>query len=398
MDDDELLNKIYGDEPKDEQPKRRVITFEILFKENLEDEESRHDDILPETKIPPSILWTDLEDKVFPEQAWRIKDLLPKQGHVILASIAGNRKTWLALSMIKSIVSDKNFLNCEEFKTEGANVLYINAENSESEIQRRGRQLGFEEIPEEHKLHVCNAEDLNLNKLWGAVWLKTFIQYHKIEVVFVDTFIATAGGLKEDKSEEVRQFFNRFNSLKNKGVVVVWLAHMRKPTNFEGKIPKKEMLLGSQDKTASVEVLLMLHSESGSDEISIYQRKNRLGIEIPPFKVSMRDHVEPGGRKITTLAFEGPIEEQENKREEAKNRILEILANGPQITNQIIEQIKKAVGVKNIRIALGELVKTGLVECTRQGKQNLYTLPKEPGLEEGGVPMTKDDLDFFGNP
>ena len=359
----------------DNKPVQDDQSFEAFF-ERKRSEAEYGDELFDEDNLPESVLWEDLDSKVFEEQSWRINRLVPKQGFVILASISGNKKTWLAIEMAKACVSGESFLGEESFKTEPANVLYINGENSESEIQRRGRQLGLGHKSGPYRLYLSSTDNINLNKKEGAVWLKAFVEYYKIEVVFIDTFIATAGGLKEDKSDEVRQFFNKFNSLKNSGVVVVWLMHMRKPTNFEGKEPKKEQLLGSQDKTASVEVLLMIHSENGSEQINVYQRKNRLAVEIPPFKIGMKDVVGTGGERKTLLSYEGEIEEQEAKKDQAKDLIVSILEGEGKATNQILEMIKKQVGSKNTRSALSELVREGLIKVERQGKQNYYSMQK----------------------
>ncbi len=226
--------------------------------------------------------WAEINNRQCDARAWRIDQLIPKQGFVILASISGEKKTWIAMEMARCISNGLSFLGEERFKTEGASVLYLNAENPWSEIQRRGRQLNFQENSP-HKLLLLNSDDVNLNNTEGVAWFKAFIEFHKVQVVFVDTFRAVAGGLKEERADEVRQFFNHYSLLKNTGVVVVWLDHSRKPSNFDGKVPKKEQLLGSTDKAASVEVLLMIQSEAGSEEIKLYQRKNRLAVEVKPF-------------------------------------------------------------------------------------------------------------------
>jgi len=114
--------------------------FQKLYKNNLEDEKYKEDieEDEPENYLPVPVFWDQLDKEEFPEQSWRINKLIPKEGFVILASISGNKKSWIAMEMAKSISSGENFLNKEEFKTEGANVLYLNAENPKSEIQRRG--------------------------------------------------------------------------------------------------------------------------------------------------------------------------------------------------------------------------------------------------------------------
>lgn len=339
---------------------------------------------------PKPMLWIELNAKEFPEQQWRIKNLIPKQGSVILSSISGEKKTWVALEMARCISMGEDFLGNPDFKTEGCSVLYVNCENPESEMQRRGRQLGF---PEQgpNDLYILNMDDLNLNdEEWAEWFIRDRIVRYGVQVVVLDTFRAVSGGLKEEKAEEIRQFFKRFGALKNQGVCLVWLDHFRKPSNFDGKVPKKEHLLGSQDKTASTEILLMLRSESGTNEISVYQRKNRLAKEQDPFHITMTDeYVE--GIKRTFLKYAGELEDQENKKEMAKELIIGILESSDgKLTKELIEMTRKEVGAKNVRAALKELVAEKLIDTVKRARENYYFLPKE-----GQNPVHEDKDAFF---
>ncbi len=373
---------------------KKEESFEEFF-EKKKSEEIRKDELFGYgNKVPESISWEELDSEVFPEQSWRINKLIPKEGFVILASISGNKKTWISLDFARSIVEGVNFLGDENFKTEGANVLYIDGESPKSELQRRCRQLNFKSNTP-HRLHIIKEDILNLDKDEADVWLRAFIEFYKIKVVFIDTFISVSGGIKEDKAEDIRQFFNKFNSLKNKGVVVVWLMHLRKPNYFEGKAPKKEQVLGSQDKIASVEVLLMIHSESGSDEINVYQRKNRLGKEGEPFKILMKDSIDELGKTKTVLEYGGPIEESENKKDQAKEMILDVLEGGEGKTTKEIQTItSKQVGSKNTKLALKELVKDGSLKLEKKGKSDFYIFQQESEqlLDIGDLDNKKDVL------
>lgn len=334
------------------------------------------------SSTPTPILWEEIEKMTFPEDRWRIRNILPKEGFTILASVSGERKTWLALEMAKCIALGKNFLDNSDFETKEGNVLYLDMEMSASELQRRGKQLSLGEQKE--KLFIVNNNDLNLNTEDGANWLIEMIEQYKISTVFIDTFRAVAGGLKEEKAEEIRTMFNRFKLLKNKEVSVIFLDHLRKPNNFEGKIVKKEHLFGSQDKSASVEILLMMKS-GDNGEIEIYQRKNRLGPEIRPFKVLMKD-TEENGQIKTFLTFDGEIEPQETKKEEAKEFILSILNDGSKTTKELRQIIfnEAKIGEKNIRAALSELVDEKKIDFKRNGRENCYYLFRESeNLQEG---------------
>lgn len=362
------------------------ITFTDLLGKNKRQKDRKAIDEEWGKSIKHPVPWSDLNKVEFPPDQWRIAGILPTEGFAIVSSIAGERKTWFCLEMAKCLSLNTNFLGDARFTTKGCNVLYVDCENALSELQRRGRQLGFvDDSPFE--LRIFNDKELNLNSDEGEAWLHTTIEYYNIKVVFIDTLRSVAAGLKEDKAEEVRAFYNRYRSLKDKGVVLVWLDHFRKPNNFEKRIPQKEHLIGSTDKTAGVEVLLMLKSDIGADEIQVYQRKNRLSKEVEPFRVSMIDEETPEGRR-TLLKYEGEIEEKETQKEEAKKYALEFLAEGGRTSNEILEAIssQQKIGHKNIRIALGELVAQGRIDVGRKGRQNYYFLVEETPIEESLIP------------
>ncbi|MEI6022684.1 MAG: bifunctional DNA primase/polymerase [bacterium] len=334
--------------------------------------------------------WKQFSKKDFSEVSWRIQNLIPMEGFVILSAISGEKKTWVSLEMAKCIAEGINFLGTELFKTEQGKILYIDQENPERDIVRRGKQLGFKE---NENFYIYRPNSLNLNDEKIVKELLSKIKENNINVVFIDTFRAVAGGLKEDKAEDVRMFFNRFKILKDSGVVIVWLDHRRKPANFEGKVPKKEQLLGSQDKTASVEILLQLSSESGSNEIRVFQAKNRLDREINAFKIAMVDKDNEDGTRTTDLIYDGEIDEDETKKNEAKEYILELLGSGGKTTKEIKNTVstQRKIGEKNIRLALGELVDSEQIDYSKKGRSHFYFIKETSSLEESEI-MSLDDL------
>jgi hypothetical protein len=133
----------------------------------------------------------------------------------------------------------------------------------------------------------------------------------------------------------------------------------------------------------------MLHSEAGSEEINLYQRKNRLAVEVKPFRIFMKDSEENGLRK-TILSYAGELEEQENKKDEAKELILTILESGEQTTKRILEQTKKQVGSKNTRAALADLIRERLIDVAKLARENLYFLTKETKAPEAKVLLSEE--------
>lgn len=342
--------------------------------------------------LQKTALWGELDAMQFPADRWRVKNLVPKAGAIILAAVSGEGKTWVALELARCIAMGADFLGDTQFATVQGKVLYIDGENSMSEIQRRGRQL---QLTNSDQLHFLPIDTLNLNDEIETGELIDEIEKKHFDVVIIDTFRAVAGGLKEEKAEEVRTFFSRFKSLKERGVALVWLDHYRKPSNFEGKLPKKEFLFGSQDKAAGVEVLLMMKKEES--EIAIYQRKNRLGTEIRPFKTRLEDTGSNGAPIKTTLTYAGEIDEKESKKDAAKEYIPELLAVGPKTTPEIKEvfRLNKKAGPRNVQDALSELLAEGVVDKRKKGKRDEYFLPTAQTAPESEV-AGENPEDVFG--
>jgi hypothetical protein len=97
-------------------------------------------DTVPQTE-PTPVSWRDFDQRSFPEERWRVTNLIPLEGFVILAAPSGEKKTWLSMAMAKNIANGEPFLETQEFKSIPANILYIDQEMPQSEIQRRGRLL-----------------------------------------------------------------------------------------------------------------------------------------------------------------------------------------------------------------------------------------------------------------
>jgi hypothetical protein len=319
------------------------------------------------------ITWGEFNKMELPKAIWWVKGLIPQKGFVIIASVSGDGKSWNAYEFANCIVSGKNFLGQEQFETTQGNVLYIDAENPPIVMQQRGRKISLHS-----DIKFLQSYDFSLNTDEGANQLIEIIKENNIDVVFVDTFRALGGGINEDRAEEIRMFYNRFKKIRDEQTTFVFLDHHRKTNSFEGKTPSKESLLGSQDKTAGVDVLLMLKKDG--NEISFYQRKNRFEPEIKPFKVKMEDVMDEKGEKFVTFSYLGEITKDELKKDAGKEAVLEILQNGEKSREELVRLSKALydVGSKNVGNALKDLIKNGDIYRREDGKKDVYFLRLMP--------------------
>ena len=329
---------------------------------------------------PQPIQWKDFCNQPLSSNLWRVVDIIPAEGNTIIASPTGEKKTWVALDIARCIASGVQFLG--RFDVIKGNVLYIDAEMSKTELYRRGQQLG---LPE--NVWVLPTDDLNLNAKEGAEWLSEFLRKNDITTLVIDTLRGVAGGLNEDKAEDVRRFFTYFKKLKNMGIAVLFLDHCRKLKPLEGKEPKKDQVLGSQDKVGNAEILHMMRSDEESDEISVYIKKIRVGKAVDPFKIKMVDSKNDQGEVRTSLLYGGEIEVvKSTKKQAGKEFILNILAEEGR-TKRELEEMGMAAGIageRNIAAALDEMRNDNeVITNGKKGRANIYVLP--PATEGIGI-------------
>lgn len=343
----------------------------------------------PEYDFTP-VTWTELSLEEFPKEEWRVHSLIPMQGMVIISAPSGEKKTWFALELTKSISTGSHFLTHEGFKTHRSKVLYIDAEMGPKILQKRCRLLGFDSIPENYAPLIITGVEVNLKTEEAFEYLESLIEENDIDVVVVDTLRAVAGGLEEDNAAAVREFYQRFNRLKNNGKVVIILDHNRKPDKGSHGVPRKEQVLGSQDKIANAEVVLMIKGDVNPSYFTVHQVKNRTGIEIKPFNVGIRDiPSNTGGMDVVSVEmnYEGELDEQTSKMDEAKLVIPQIVGNEFMTTKDIVMALAKNhdIAERYCREALNQMVDSGILEQSKKSRShtfrivttNLFDQPKE---------------------
>jgi RecA-family ATPase len=328
------------------------------------------------------LLWKDFDAIEFPENPWRIKKLIPEYGTTLLSAPSRSGKSWVAMEMIRSIALGIPFLGT--FETKKGNVLYIEQETPQVEIQRRGRQLGLNGL--DNVWMVSSKDDpLNLNDSNIINQLIAHVKSKNISAVFVDTFRSVAGGIKEEKAEEIRAFFNRFRPLVENGVAVVVLDHTRKPGQFEKRTkPMLEQIFASQDKVAVVVNVLMLGPSEEKNGIVLHQMKLKCGKENDPFTIIMQDENEGGPDQKTYLRYGGEFNEQQLKIDQAKDAIADYLVEqgGEKTAEEIKEALLKEFGKSNVDSALKYMREHNEIGYRKQGKPYMYCFPPKENKSE----------------
>lgn len=314
--------------------------------------------------------WEEFEKIEYPETEWLVKGLIPGGSLVMLCAPSTSGKTWLSYYLADCLQRGKNFLDQEQFKTEQANILYVDGELSRRLMRKRGKKLKMS--PD---ARLAQASNYSLNSDEGVESLSDYIAANNIKVVFIDTLRAVGDGINEDSGAEIRKFYNRFMPLRDEGVTFIFLDHQRKPGNgMNAGTPRKEDLIGSQDKTSGVDVLLMLTKHE--KEITVYQTKCREEVEIKPFTFVMNDVQDEYRQEFVTMEYKGEVAKAPAKKDCAKEAILSILGGGDCGREEVVTRCKDVydVGEKNVTAALKDLRKSGAICARTEGRKDVYSL------------------------
>ncbi len=331
-----------------------------------------------ESKKLEIIPWAEYRQIPMSEAKWRIKDLVPYAGIMTLVAPSGQKKTWLALDMMRAISSGEPFLNNPEFAVTKSNVLYIENESMPAVIQDRGKKLDFGETNEgiffpTVDSNVMFKDDKSIQNLL------TICKQKNIGVIFFDTFSSTTDAVDSNSTDDIAKHYRKLRPLVNAGISIVMIDHCRKTNTLHGrKNPNLYDVLGSQYKVGAVDVVLMLSSDKDANVIEVYPMKSRLGKERKPFKVIMENVGTIDDYKVV-MKYEGEIKEKEIQKNKAKTLILERLSivDEAQTTQELISALKLQVGKNSVEEALLAMRNDPTIKVVKKGNTYNYSLIKE---------------------
>jgi hypothetical protein len=350
--------------------------------------------------LPTIYSWKDFSNHKFPwANQWRVKGLIPISARCVIAAPSGEGKSWLAMEMARCVAAGTPYLGNPAFATTQCKVLYIENETAKYDFQRRGKRLNFREI--EENIFTLLDDFPTLRDKKNAEALHAFAVQNEIGLIVIDTFRSVAGGIMEEKAEEIRRIFDNLKPFMESGITVVILDHTRKPhLNEGGMIPKKEQLLGSQDKFSAPEAVIMLRTkpvsktESGSTaNIFIHPLKNKGGVEAKPFQVDIVHVDDPDGGGTTTLTYVDEIDAKVLQAAVTEDAINDYLAGQTErrATAEIVEALKGRAGKSSIETKLKELREAKKVGFTKDGSKYLYWLLGEEDASGDELPSLFED-------
>jgi hypothetical protein len=329
-------------------------------------------EILEEIGKPLTLTLSELMQKEFPPVNWIVRNFIPNGGSAVLSGSPGSYKSFFALYIALKVARGEPLF--DKYETDQGNVLIVDKENIPSLIQLRCGLFGVKNEP----VHFLQKDFfIDDNNLVNEICI--FIKDNNIKLVIFDSLIRIYKGRDENSANDMAAVFETLHKFQKAGAAVLIIHHNRKTSIF-GRNLASESIRGSSDILAAADSHISVKSNEQGVEVS--QTKLRQALPFKPFKfrvVSDDSHIE--------FIYEGELEEEKQRIEQAKEAILTILNNGEKSRTEIIGSLKGEFGEKIINSALRSFTSEQIqVRKAERGKK-FYSLANEDGQSELDIPF-----------
>lgn len=202
----------------------------------------------------------DLQQKVFDEKYYAVKDMIP-EGETVIAAPPKTGKSWLVLNMCLKIAEGKNFLN---FETTASDALYMALEDGDSfEQERLNIVLDGEPAPKNFHFVFSNVMPMNEGFL---IQLDELLKlYPNVKIVIIDTlnFIKYRQGKSESAYEcDYRTGRDLKQYAEEHKIAIVVVTHTTKMVHVEDDMAN---VSGTNGVTGAADSVIVISKKQRTD-------------------------------------------------------------------------------------------------------------------------------------
>ena len=286
-----------------------------------------------------------------------------------LAGDPGTAKTWLILELAQAVATGRPFL--DRFATQQGPALIIDEENGEARLQRRLARITSQR-PDDCPIYIASMCGVNLSHDRWIDSLHSKVGEIKPVLILFDSLIRVHRG-GENSAEDMAMLFAIFTSFRHDfGCAIVFTHHLRK-MGFIRDLGQR--VRGSSDILAYVDSMLGLTKVETA--YTLWHLKNRDGDLIKPLSLSVEDT----DKNTTVIRVTGEVDEENSKREQARDLIMDALADGDKLREELAAFIREAgISDRTLSAALKELETAKLIVGTLEGRKRKYSTfaPSQP--------------------
>lgn len=240
--------------------------------------------------IPPPRKLDKINWKETPKDPeWFIDGLIAKGDIVLLVGEPEAQKSWLALSLAKTVAHDElSWLGMAVDSDRP--VIYVDEENHKTEIWRRLQRLGFDKKAYGEYLHYYSNQRVRLDK--DPAVLYNIVKESKPSLVILDSLIRFHTANEQNNVAMAELFNNGIMPLSRElGATVMLLHHVVKgDSDASGnRLSSFQRTRGAGDITAAIDIGLDIRIPQGGGHRIIHVFKPRHPISHKMFYIELVD-------------------------------------------------------------------------------------------------------------
>ncbi len=321
-----------------------------------------HDETDPEPLDLASLLREGL-----PPPAWIIPNWLEESDIVTVAGYAGCGKTTAIYDLALALVQGRPWAGSLDVPRK-RRVMIIDEEMGKGTVLKYLERLGAD--PDKiDDLKVFSGQGLEACSEAGLERMKRLIKRHQAELLIIDSSQHVMGYENENDSAVITTCFKRFFSLREMGITIIIIHHLRKPN--PGEKPHLHSIRGSSAFTTQSSNVWVARKNTDGTAMELSQEKTRSGGPLQQVLIRM-DTLPDETIKLTSE----PVAKIQMTTDRTRDFVVNLLGqtHEPTKTADIIEAAKKVdLPVRNVERALKKLSEEGIIKKPRKG---YYVLPK----------------------
>ncbi len=300
-----------------------------------------------------------------------VEGLVPHDGITAISGHPGSGKTWFYLFLAVSVASGKPFLG--KFKTSKGKVLIIDEESGLYEVKRR--VMMTHDLKDKGVFYLA-SQGIKLEDDDCLEHIKNQIRRHNIKLVILDPFVSFHNKSEND-ARDMQSIMERIAQLNRVGASVIFVHHHRK----DGLVSKSsQSLRGSSAFSGRVDSHISIEKVSDENDIKLIVRheKMRGGKRLEPINVIIHE-----ADSEMHIKYDGEKEPEKTKKELAKEKILEILEEGLELSfDDLFSEINKSlkIGERNVLDSIKELEGEKTINSRKDLRKKIYFIEKKEDI------------------
>lgn len=172
------------------------------------------------------------------DEMFLVEDLIESNSLNLLVSPSFTGKTYVAIDLCRSIISNKTFIGKEVDK---GGVIFIDNEMKPKHFYKRLRKIGFEDPDQSFVYYNRMFPDVNnqIERQQFKEQIKYIMNFNETKLIVIDSLSSSTNGLEENSNKDMREFMDFLNEVSE--ICSVLLIHHTSKYNNPNNLTREDI-------------------------------------------------------------------------------------------------------------------------------------------------------------